>query len=372
MLKVHFRNILNQYLSTLSKRPISRLIGHKAFRSSLLVFLHLGVFAISSGAPVHAQTELDLLYQQVQEKGQKEVVLLISSTDAGSKQLREAFQARFPALRIVTENNAGAPAQARMDGEFLSGKRTIDILMTGFEGFQPQLRKSRLVSYAPSTFSGLEERYRGADDAFHIFRTDIFPTVYSRKRVPEQASLPKDFNELLSNQWAGQFAFTNTGSADSLVGMVLSTWVDRGVLNWDQVQALASAGASRQNNLEHISQVAQGRLAFAMWCNGEYVQNLKSRGAPIDIHPAPFGTLFLEIGVGILQDAPNLEAAKLFTAWLFTDEAQRIIAQAWYPVLPGIDQPAYLPALPPDRPTMAELLTSAQKHRAEYERIFRD
>lgn len=321
--------------------------------------------------PGPAQTALADLYRAAQATGQTEVVVLISSSDDATRELREAFGTAFPGIRIVTENNAGPSAQARIDGEFLSGNRKIDLLATGFEGFLPQLAKGRLTTYRPPTVDGLAARYRGADDRFHIFRTDIFPIIYNTRRIAAREALPTTFAALLDPAWAGRFAFARSASADSLVGMSLINQIERGLIDWAQVERFAAAG-SRQGNLELISQTTQGRLSLALWCNGEYVHKQIVRGAPVDIHAAPFGTLFLEIGVGILNDAPHPDAARLFVAWLFTEQAQRLIARAWYPVRPGVAPPAHLPPLDPGRPTMDEFIAGVQTHRTRYESIFRD
>ena len=70
----------------------------------------------------------------------------------------------------------------------------------------------------------------------------------------------------------------------------------------------------------------------------------KKAGAPVGFTLLDDGNYTVTLYMGLLKGAPDLLAAKLYEAWLFTPQAAKVLAaEGTYSALPGAPSPAGLP-----------------------------
>jgi iron(III) transport system substrate-binding protein len=82
-----------------------------------------------------------------------------------------------------------------------------------------------------------------------------------------------------------------------------------------------------QSSTEPPKKLAQGERPIMADGNEYNLLQLKDSGAPLEPIYAAEGTpLVLSLG-GILKNAPNPNAARLFYHWLYTKEAQQIVSE---------------------------------------------
>jgi iron(III) transport system substrate-binding protein len=305
------------------------------------------------GAPENPAAALQALYEAAKQAGETEIVAYISNDQSSFAPVLEAFYRRYPGIRFNATGTAGAPLLARIDAEFVSGQHYGDIASTAHWGLLPLIPLGRLEPWVPPTIEKLPARYRDPAGYFHVWHGTLFGLVYNENLV-KPGEVPSTVRDLALPKWKGRFNNAeNPPSPNGLLAFGLSPWLQSGAVTAADIEALSQQQATKFNNVEAIGRVAQGRLAFTVWSNTSFVQTLQKEGAPIRFQPAPQVSALLENGIGLLKNAPHPNAAKLFIGWLFTEEAQELLASAYrmYPVIPGI-------APPPGYPPIEQLLVT--------------
>ena len=95
------------------------------------------------------------------------------------------------------------------------------------------------------------------------------------------------------------------------------------------------------------SAVATGQFAAQPFYPLAFFIRDKAKGAPVEfVFPTEGGVHLSPHYVGIIDGAPNPDAAKLLMAWLFTPEAQQLAADTgYYPLVSGQPGPDGLPTV---------------------------
>lgn len=94
----------------------------------------------------------------------------------------------------------------------------------------------------------------------------------------------------------------------------------------------------------------------------------KAKGEPIDIYYPAGGTVVNPRPAMILKTAPNMDNAKAFVDYLFSDEAQELVAKAY--LLPGrsdvkCDSRSNLEDIPQIKPDWEKMMAEASEDSAK-------
>jgi iron(III) transport system substrate-binding protein len=186
-----------------------------------------------------------------------------------------------------------------------------------------------------------------------------------------QGEIPATVADVLNAKWRSRYTFPSSGAA-SPSGTALAILADRGEVTDAQVIAFDKYGSGGPPSSELIPAVAQGRYAFALWTNAAAVIAQRDEGAPLQVAFSPKLSVLTNVGSGVLAQAPHPNSAKLFTAWLLTPKAQKILTDLYfYGAQPTAPLPKGFPAasqflngdLPEDE-AYAARITAFQKRRA--------
>ncbi|MCZ4256614.1 extracellular solute-binding protein [Sulfitobacter sp. G21635-S1] len=295
-----------------------------------------------SALPAAAQDTdvyLDGFYQQAVDAGESEVIIY-NPTTRGLEPVIEAFEARFPEIRIKGVDLFGSKLLARVDSEYAAGGPLGDVVAST-PADTPEVGKAgRLISFRPETAAALPEIYVGNEDQWLDWGMTIGGMFYNTSNVTAEDA-PKSYADILDPKWKGRISMTSfriiSGTGQAFAAAIRDGVVDRA---WFEGLAAQEPFVTERASAATLA-VVNGQSDIGLDIPFHYYVEAKAKGAPIEMVFPAEGGISIPRNVGIFEGAKNINAAKLFVAWMFTLEAQAAIAQSGLqgtmPGAPGVD-----------------------------------
>ena len=143
--------------------------------------------------------------------------------------------------------------------------------------------------------------------------------------------------------------------------------------NGNQVQAMADNGMTVPGaNKAALEAVTTGEVGILVAGVDYNAYSSKNKGEPLDIYYPAGGTIVNPRPAMILKTAPNMDNAKAFVDYLFSDEAQQLVANAY--LLPGrtdikCDKRSNLEDIPQITPDWDKMMAEASDDAAKINQI---
>lgn len=239
----------------------------------------------------------------------------------------QTFMERYPFIEVEVFRQTGGPLAERFNADNTRGEIVADVLLHSDPSeFQSWVREGRFASYVP----------KGADalpDSLRIFEPNGFPDrivtialVYNSNLVtPEQEEIiqTKGWEALADPAFRGRVALVDPALAGSGFNHY---YIMAQELGWDYMEDFF-----RRLNENDPVFFASNVPAAGSVGSGEYLItpiveffgiDQVAAGAPVKMAwpepvPAYYGTL------GVVEGAPNPNAARLFVEWFISEEGQR-------------------------------------------------
>lgn len=291
------------------------------------------------GDPVEA--ELEELYEAAQEEDGP-IVIYGPASDT-RQPMWDAFSERFPGLEVEGVVVTGAELRERIDAEFISGQHVASVVSTGGTAMVDFAEAELFEVYEPASLRDLPEEYWSPDGRIHAFTGFAFVNIYNTDMVSEDEA-PRSWEDLFD--WSGEITTGDpTRPAGAMPFLLLRMLNDP-----NYGEAFLEEFSQVEMNFmpatfEIGSQVARGEWPIGAAVPLQFVTTLVGEDAPIEIiFPIEGGNHLSEHWMGVVENAPNPNGARLLKAWMFTDEAQTLMAEInEYPLQPGMPGPAGLP-----------------------------
>ena len=283
------------------------------------------------------------LIQAAKKEGK--VVWYTSLDLPSSNMLAQLFMKKYEGIEVEVHRTGSQRVLTRLMQEVSAGIKNGDIVHTSDAGHFVLLKnKGFLMKYTPKGTESFPESFKD-NDAFHYsMRATLSTIAYNAMTVSEKEA-PKTWKDLLSPKWKGKMVTAHPGYSGIIMTHVLALV---NLYDWDYFKELAK-------NKLHLVQsaddpagvVASGERAVA--ANGtEYIfyKSLK-QGNPIKIVYPKEGIPLIVSPTAIAKEAPHPNAAKLFTDFIFSKEAQQMLAdtQGLYTGHPEVTYPKDKPQL---------------------------
>ena len=216
---------------------------------------------------------------------------------------------------------------ARLEAEEANPVADVVILASWSDGLSMK-QGGKLVSYTPANADKVVEGWIDGDSMLFGYSASAVGVIYNTIVVPE---LSADWSELADAQYAGQLAIPDpekSGSCKDFVAGYVNAY------GWDDLQAMADNGmvvpGANKAALEAVTTGEVGILVAGVDYNA---YSSMAKGEPLSIYYPAGGTVVNPRPAMILSTAPNADNAKAFIDYLFSDEAQQLVAEAY--LLPG-------------------------------------
>lgn len=284
------------------------------------------LIAAVSGPAVAQNSDayLDGLYKQAVDAGETQVVIY-NPTTKGLEPVIKGFEKRFPNIRIKGVDLFGSQLLARVDSEFAAGGPLADVVASTAADTPAVADAGRLISFRPETAIDLPAAYVGEKEQWLDWGMTIGGPIYNNTKISEQDA-PKSYADLLDPKWKGRIAMTSlriiSGTGQAMAAALRDGALDR---KWLEGLAAQEPFVTERSAAATLA-VVNGQSDIGLDLPYHYFLEAKAKGAPISMVFPKEGAISIPRNVAIFEGAKNVNAAKLFSAWLFTPEGQKDIA----------------------------------------------
>ena len=218
---------------------------------------------------------------------------------------------------------------ARLETEEANPVADVVILASWSDGLSMK-EDGQIMSYTPAQADQINEGWIDEDSMLFGYSASAVGVIYNTTIYPE---LSADWADLAGSDYADDIAIPDPEKSgackDFLAGLVtgldngeeiMQSWADNGL-------TVPGANAAA---LEAVTTGEKGILIAGVDYNA---YSSMADGEPISIYYPASGTVVNPRPAMIMNTAPNVDNAKAFIDFLFSDEAQQMVADAY--LLPG-------------------------------------
>ena len=280
--------------------------------------IFLGVLAVVAGScSFGLAATTDPLIEGAKREG--EVVYYASMNLSEANSLITEFEKRYPFVKVKLQRSGSEKLLTRVLTEARARKNFADVIQTVEFSMHLFSRGGILARYMPQANSLYPKEFK-EEGFWTTVYYNAYVTAYNTKLVASRA-LPKTYEDLLDPRWKDKLMIENT-KADWFAGMLQIMGQERGI---KYMRALAKQQPSPREGHELLAQlVAAGEGFFDINIPAASVERMKERGAPIDwtaLGPVPA----IMVGIGVSNQAPHPNAAKLFLEFVLSRDGQKLM-----------------------------------------------
>lgn len=295
----------------------------------------------------HAASALAALYHKAVAKKQTSVVIYGPSAGTDTA-LYDAFKKQFPAITVTGVPVVGPPMTAKLAAEFSSGKHVADIAYTGDTNMLQYAQTHWLVPFTPTTApaaKAMPPGNVGPGNTFYGTSITPFVTIYNKAAVPA-SQVPKTWQALLAPRWKGKMGIVDPTAIGEMDDVFAHLEKAPGMANYvAKLHAQQPELYPATEVTGPLTAVAQGAKAIGIEEGYNFYEVAVKSGAPIGFSLLKKDNYTTTLFMGQLKGAPDPLAAQLYEDWLFTPQAQKVIAaNGDYSPVPGSPAPKGLPA----------------------------
>ena len=226
----------------------------------------------------------------------------------------------------VFQGNTGE-ILARLEAEEANPVADVVILASWSDGLSIK-SDGKIMSYVPENADKVVEGWIDKDSMLFGYSASAVGVIYNTTIIPE---LSADWAELADAEYKDQLAIPDpekSGACKDFVAGFVNAY------GWDAFQGMADNGMTVPGaNKAALEAVTTGEVGILVAGVDYNAYSSISKGEPLAIYYPAGGTVVNPRPAMIMNTAPNTENAKAFVNYLFSDEAQKLVADAY--LLPG-------------------------------------
>ena len=216
---------------------------------------------------------------------------------------------------------------ARLEAEEANPVADVVILASWTDGISMK-NDGKIMSYTPANADKVVEGWIDEDSMLFGYSASAVGVIYNTTIVPE---LSADWNELASPEYKDLLAIPDAEKSGACKDFVASYVNANG---WTDLEALAANGMINGGaNKAALESVTTGEIGILVAGVDYNAYSSIDKGEPLQIYYPAGGTVVNPRPAMIMNTSPNVENAKAFIDYLFSDEAQTMVADAY--LLPG-------------------------------------
>ena len=287
--------------------------------------LVLALIAGVGAGVAQAQAPLYKITPELEAAARKEGKLVVyTSIDVKVAQdIAKAFERRYPEIKVQVERNGAERQFAKIGQEYSSKIFNVDTVNSSDAAhFIYWKREGWLAAALPEDVKQFYPAGSYDPEGFYApFRAGLSVIAYNTQMI-QAADAPKGFRDLLDAKWKGKLVKAHPGYSGTIL---TSTFQTSRELGWEFFEKLAAQQVMQvQSSTDPPRKVTAGERPVMVDGNEYNVFLEQERGAPIAIVYPIEGTPLVIGPSGIMKNAPNPNAARLYHAWSFSLEAQQL------------------------------------------------
>ena len=269
------------------------------------------------------------------EEAQKErtVVLYGSVPQDQITKLSEAFQKKYPFLKLQYFRLVPSPLLNRVFTEARAGNHSVDVISLDTINASVVKQAGLLQPYKSKETEAFPEQYRDAEGLMPCCMYVLSNVIGYNTRLVSKKEAPKTYQDLLDPKWKGKIGMYSDDS--KWFASLVWIWGKEKTVSY--FRALMKQQPQLHAGVSLLAQLlAAGEASVVVNLYGYLVLDLQERGAAVDIVQAE--PTSLRAGHALLaKHAPHPNAAKLFMDYVHSAEGQQVTADLGKEVVrPGI------------------------------------
>jgi iron(III) transport system substrate-binding protein len=236
-----------------------------------------------------------------------------------SKLLADAFQSKYPFLRVEISRLSSEKLLQRIITEQRTGSNLFDVVTNSGMEVDLLAKMGLLARYVSPEAQAFFADSRDPAGRWVDMYSNLRVIAYNTRSVPKER-IPQRYEDLLNPAWKGQIGFPE-GQVAWYATMLRVMGEESGRKFF---QGLARQDLQYRAAPVLIAQfVAAGEFSLGFVYENQ-VLRIKKRGAPIDVAPLPFVTKNMH-PLALSAAAPHANAGKLFIDYVLSKEGQLFI-----------------------------------------------
>lgn len=270
-----------------------------------------------------AQETTAEMLEAAQQEGT--VVWYVSVDVSAAEAVAEAFEAEYPGIDVQVERSGSERVFQRVDQEYTANIFNVDVVNSSDAShFVYWKEQGILAEHVAPDVEQFADEYKDPDNLFATWRAHLSVIGYNTNLVPAEEA-PTSFQDLLDPKWQSRLVKASPNYSGTIVTATKAI-TDHESLGWEYLEELSRLDVMQvQSSTAPPKSIANGER-MAMVDGNEY--NMFSEienGSPVAIVYAEEGSPFIDSPSAIMNDAPHPNAARVFTNYLFTAEAQQVL-----------------------------------------------
>ena len=216
---------------------------------------------------------------------------------------------------------------ARLEAEEANPVADVVILASWSDGLSMKA-DGKIMSYTPANSDKIVKGWIDADSSLFGYSASAVGVIYNTTVIKE---LNADWSELANEKYKDMLAIPDpekSGACKDFVAGFVNKY------GWDAFNGMAANGmivpGANKAALEAVTTGEVGALVAGVDYNA---YSSIAKGEPLAIYYPAGGTVVNPRPAMIMKTAPNVDNAKAFIDYLFSDEVQKLVADAY--LLPG-------------------------------------
>ena len=293
---------------------------NKTISAALFALGMVGSSAAFADAPEPYQITPEL---EAAAKAEGKVVFYTATDVTVAEKLADLFRTKYPEITVQVERAGSERVFQRIGQEYSTGIHNVDVIETSdavhFAYFK---REGWLLPLVPQEVADKwPADERDPDGQYAAYRAHLSVMAYRTDLLPE-AEVPETWEDLLDERFKDRLVKGHPGYSGTVM---TATHILSDLLGWEYFEKLGQQNVMQvQSSTEPPKKLAAGERAVQVDGNEYNIFRLQQEGVPIKIVYPEAGTPLAVGNAAVLKDGPNPNAAKLFYAFLFSQEAQQL------------------------------------------------
>jgi iron(III) transport system substrate-binding protein len=241
-----------------------------------------------------------------------------------AERVAKAFAEKYSGITPRVERTGAERVFQRIGQEYSSRIHAVDVVQSSDAAhFIVWKRDGILAPYVPEDVAKhYPVEHKDPDGQFATFRMWLCIIAYNTDLVkPEEA--PKSFADLLDPKWSGKMVKAHPGYSGTIMTATFQMARD---LGWEYFEKLSKQRVMQvQSSADPPKKLALGERAVMADGNEYSIFEAKEAGKPVEPVYATEGSPLIIGPNGVMKNAPNPNAARLFQSYCFTPECQQLI-----------------------------------------------
>ena len=230
-------------------------------------------------------------------------------------------------IEVKTFQGTTGEILARLETEKANPVADVVILASWSDGLSMK-NSGQLASYVPEAADKVVPGWIDQDSMLFGYSASAVGVIYNTLIYPE---LNADWSELASPEYRNDLAIPDpelSGACKDFVAGYVNTF------GWDTFEALAANGMIVPGaNKAALEAVTTGEVGILIAGVDYNAYSSMAKGEPLSIYYPASGTVVNPRPAMIMKTAPEMENAKAFIDYLFSEDAQKMVTEAY--LLPG-------------------------------------